>query len=110
MNDQAFSIWRGLLNVPFVAGDPSSARDILKLVADRHEMTVDELLSKSRKTRFIRARWDAMYLLRMSPKLGGGRRSLPEIGRAMGGMDHTSVIHGLRRREAEFANREAVAA
>lgn len=93
---------------------PLSSQEILKAVAWRHDMTVAELLSPSRQQRYVRARWDAMYELKTTPRIGGIFRSLPEIGRQMGGLDHTTVLHGLRRREEEAAKaaakREAVAA
>lgn len=90
---QMLSMWKGLIEVY------PSAQDILKAVAFRHDMTVEALLSPCRERRFSVARWDAMYELKNTPRPGGKYRSLTEIGRQMGGLDHTSVIHGLRRRE-----------
>lgn len=98
MNEQVLSLWHGAVQIP--PPNPSS-QDILKAVAWQHQLSVAELLSPIRQKRYVRARWEAMHLLKVTPKPSGSMRSLPEIGRLMGGMDHTSVLHGLRRREEE---------
>ncbi len=110
MSEQALSIWHGMVDLP---EKYPSAQQILSEVAWRHDMSVAEMLSPNRERRYARARWDAMHLLRSTPRGGGFKRSLIEIARLMG-MDHTTVLHGLRRREEEIAaksaQRKAVAA
>lgn len=112
MSEQALSIWHGMVDLP---DKYPSAQQILSEVAWRHDMSVAEMLSPNRERRYARARWDAMHLLREMPRNGGFIRSLTEIGRLMGGMDHTTVLHGIRRRAETIAaksdaKREAVAA
>jgi chromosomal replication initiation ATPase DnaA len=65
----------------------------LQLVAEDHGIKVKDLRGHARSKRFCRARRDAYAALRY---LG---LSLPEIGRALR-KDHTTVLAGLRKREA----------
>ncbi|KKC27458.1 hypothetical protein WP12_03325 [Sphingomonas sp. SRS2] len=51
--------------------------------------------SSLREIEHTRARWAIMWAARKSIGL-----STPQIGRRLGGRDHTTVIHGLRRAEA----------
>lgn len=94
MSEKALSIWHGSIDIP---PQGKSSQDILKAVAWRHDMSIADMLSPSRQKRYVRARWEAMHLLRNTPKVGGTKRSLPEIGRQMGGLDHTTIIFGLRK-------------
>jgi chromosomal replication initiation ATPase DnaA len=65
-------------------------RVIVRAVAAFHGLSMDELLRPNRQQGRVRARWEAMWQLRASGL------SLPAVGRAMGGMHHTTVLHGLR--------------
>lgn len=56
-----------------------------------------EFFSDRRHQYLARARFAAMWMARAKT-----RRSFPEIGRAMGGRDHTTVISGVRRAEELF--------
>lgn len=67
-------------------------RMVLEVVARFYELSMPEFLSKSRVREYTIPRQVAMYLCR---KLTA--RSLPDIGRRMGGIDHTSVLHGARK-------------
>lgn len=55
-------------------------------------MTITDLKSARRTADVVRARQIAMYLCRTMTT-----RSLPDIGRRMGGRDHTTVLHGFRK-------------
>lgn len=66
--------------------------NILKTVADYYKMRVAELLSERRSRSVARPRQIAMAL---SKELTS--HSLPEIGDAFGGRDHTTVLHACRR-------------
>lgn len=74
---------------------------VLKAIAALHEVTVADLLGQSRERRIAHPRQEAMYLLRsvMAPD-GRPKYSLPDIGRAIGGRDHTTVLHGVRAHAA----------
>lgn len=71
-----------------------SAENIIKLVASKFGMKVSEIKSKKRNRNIVIPRQLAMYLIRKLTPL-----SLPEIGEIFGGMDHTSVLHGIRKME-----------
>jgi chromosomal replication initiator protein len=69
-----------------------SIENIQKTVADYFKIRVGDLLSKRRTRSIARPRQVAMAL---SKELTN--HSLPEIGDAFGGRDHTTVLHGCRR-------------
>ena len=66
--------------------------NIQRTVADYYKITIGELLSNSRLRVLSRPRQIAMALTKELTAL-----SLPEIGEAFGGRDHTTVLHACRR-------------
>lgn len=92
-----------LLNQLTRAGGEKRVRieDILKFVSRHYNVSRTDILSARRTRTIVRPRQIAMYLAKtMTP------RSLPEIGRRFGGRDHTTVLHAVRKIEAERANDE----
>lgn len=69
-----------------------SIENIQKTVADYFKIRVADLLSKRRSRSVARPRQIAMALAKELTN-----HSLPEIGDAFGGRDHTTVLHGCRR-------------
>jgi chromosomal replication initiator protein len=69
-----------------------SVATIQRAVADAFHVEVEELKSKSRSRSLVTPRQIAMFLLRTLT-----HRSLPDIGRAFGGRDHTTVIHACEK-------------
>ena len=69
-----------------------SIENIQKTVAEYFKIRISELLSKRRNRSIARPRQMAMSL---SKELT--RHSLPEIGDAFGGRDHTTVLHACRK-------------
>ncbi len=67
------------------------ARDIINEVAEKHELTVDELKSTTRARRIAWPRQEAMLRLRDETAM-----SLPQIAEKLGLKDHTTVLHGIR--------------
>lgn len=67
-------------------------QNIQKTVCDYYQSRLSDLLSKKRNRSIARPRQVGMYL---SKKLT--RHSLPEIGEAFGGRDHTTVLHAYRK-------------
>ncbi|MER3546477.1 MAG: chromosomal replication initiator protein DnaA [Rhodanobacteraceae bacterium] len=63
-------------------------QNIQKTVADYYQVRLSDLLSESRKRSLARPRQLAMALARELTE-----HSLPEIGEAFGGRDHTTVMH-----------------
>jgi len=68
--------------------------NIQKLVAEYFKIRVADLLSSRRTRSITRPRQIAMSLAKSLT-----RHSLPEIGNAFGGRDHTTVIHACRKVE-----------
>ena len=69
-----------------------SIENIQKTVADYFKIRVGDLLSKRRSRSVARPRQIAMALAKELTN-----HSLPEIGDAFGGRDHTTVLHACRR-------------
>ncbi len=72
-----------------------SIENIQKTVADFYKIKVADMYSKKRTRNLARPRQMAMYLAKELTDL-----SLPEIGQAFGGRDHTTVLHACRKIEA----------
>ena len=66
--------------------------NIQKTVAEYYKIRISDLLSKSRRRSITRPRQVAMCLAKELTT-----HSLPEIGDAFGGRDHTTVLHACRR-------------
>ncbi|MEA3638382.1 MAG: chromosomal replication initiator protein DnaA [Lamprobacter sp.] len=69
-----------------------SIENIQKAVAAHYKIRVSDLLSASRSRSVTRPRQVAMTLAKELTK-----HSLPEIGKAFGGRDHSTVIHAARK-------------
>lgn len=66
--------------------------NIQKMVAEYYKIKIADLKSKSRTRSIARPRQMAMALAKELTN-----RSLPEIGEAFGGRDHTTVLHACRK-------------
>lgn len=73
-----------------------SVEMVQKTVADHYKISVNELRAKKRNQNIVIPRQIAMYLSRQLANL-----SLPEIGNAFGGKDHTTVLHSCRKIEEQ---------
>jgi hypothetical protein len=82
-----------------------TARDIVRAVAAFHGISTQELVSRSRLRRAVTPRQIAHFLAKTLM-----RKSLPQIGRLIGGRDHTTVLHSIRKIDARRAADPAVAA
>jgi chromosomal replication initiator protein len=83
---------------PAPAQAAPSIEQVLQATCERFRVSTEELVSPSRSPRIALPRQLAMYLAR---ELTG--QSLPAIGRAFGGRDHTTVLHALRRTEQRIS-------
>lgn len=93
-----FSIWPGRIQL---CGPQITMEQIIREVATRHRLAVRDLLGRDIYPNYVLARQEAMWRLRQQRKPDGSPRwSYPAIGRAMGGKDHTTVMHGVKRHEA----------
>ena len=77
-----------------VQDKPITIDSIQKLVAEYFKIRVADLLSSRRTRSITRPRQIAMALSKLLT-----RHSLPEIGNAFGGRDHTTVLHACRKIE-----------
>lgn len=72
-----------------------TVENIQKTVADYYKLKVTDMLSKRRTRSIARPRQLAMALSKQLTE-----HSLPEIGEAFGGRDHTTVLHACRKIES----------
>jgi hypothetical protein len=75
-----------------VVSDPFLGVKIAKAVARAHGITWQEFISKRRHAHITKARQHAMWEIRENTSL-----SLPLIGKILGGLDHTTIIYGIRQ-------------
>ena len=73
---------------------PPKPAAIIAAVADHFEVPTEDLVGKRRDARTAASRQVAMYLIR-----NDGRETYPEIGRILGGRDHSTVLHGCAKIE-----------
>ena len=76
---------------------PVSMAQIVKVVADFYNLKVADLKSNRRLKAIAHARQVAMYLARQLTN-----SSFPDIGREFGDKDHSTVIHSVRKVEAQI--------
>ncbi|GKS68021.1 chromosomal replication initiator protein DnaA [Nitrosomonas sp. PY1] len=69
-----------------------SVENIQKTVADYYKIKVSEMYSKKRSRLVARPRQMAMSIAKELTSL-----SLPDIGEAFGGRDHTTILHGCKK-------------
>lgn len=72
----------------------ASIEKITKIVADYYEVKVSEILSPKKDARIAKARQVAMYIIKKSSNL-----SLADIGKCLGGRNHTTVMYSLKKIE-----------
>jgi chromosomal replication initiator protein len=80
---------------------PAQPSDVESIVANYFGVTRERLHSKSRDRTISLARALAMYLVRNHTSL-----SFPEIGRAMGNKNHSTVVMAVRRVQVGLASNE----
>ena len=76
---------------------------IMAQTASYFSLTLDDLCGTSRSRVLVNARQIAMYLCREMTEL-----SLPKIGQAFGGRDHTTVMHADRKVRHLMAERRSI--
>ena len=80
-----------------------SVTTIQRETADYYSLTIDDLCGASRSRQLVTARQIAMYLCRELTEM-----SLPKIGQAFGGRDHTTVMHADRKIRELMRERRAI--
>ncbi len=89
--------------LPTETGPEITAAQIMTATAAYFGVTVDDLCGSSRSRVLVTARQIAMYLCRELTDL-----SLPKIGQAFGGRDHTTVMHADRKIRQLMAERRSL--
>ena len=108
-NDLFGAVFRILCHRPMTIKDVPSRfvrqpqlREIIAAVARHFGLPQKQLKSQSRRQSIVTARAVAIYLAR---ELAG--TSYEQIGRALGGRDHTTIIHNYRKIERERCQRSS---
>ena len=70
---------------------------VLEICADYYDISLKDITSSRRDREIVVPRQIAMYLMRS--KLG---MSFPKIASSLGGRDHTTIMHGVRKIEAQL--------
>jgi chromosomal replication initiator protein len=75
-----------------------SLDEVLHVIADFYHLSVEDLANRSRSKELVKPRQVAMYMAREELQA-----TLPQIGEALGGRDHTTVMYGVEKiaREVE---------
>jgi chromosomal replication initiator protein len=94
--DMAFARAEIAAAAPFLKGALISVEDIQRAVCHHFHLRSVDLTSKDRHKSVAFARHVAMYLCKQRLKV-----SFPEIGRAFGNRDHTTVMSAVRKIEAQ---------
>ncbi|MDE0701194.1 MAG: chromosomal replication initiator protein DnaA [Acidimicrobiaceae bacterium] len=82
---------------------PVTATRIIELTGEMFGFEVDQITGGSRRRPLVDARQVAMYVARNMTDL-----SFPDIGRAFGDRDHTTVMHAVRKIEARMGERQQI--
>ncbi|MPZ25310.1 MAG: chromosomal replication initiator protein DnaA [Micromonosporaceae bacterium] len=89
--------------IPDGAEPQVTVDQIMASTADYFGVSLEDLRGPSRSRVLVNARQVAMYLCRELTEL-----SLPRIGQAFGGRDHTTVMHAERRIRQQMAERRSL--
>ncbi len=89
--------------MPDGAGPEITADQIMSSTSEYFGVSLDDLRGHSRSRVLVNARQVAMYLCRELTDL-----SLPRIGQAFGGRDHTTVMHADRKIRQHMAERRSL--
>lgn len=76
---------------------------ILDVVAEHFHVSPEDIISGKRQSEIVMPRQIVMYLCRDT-----GKFSLKNIGKFLGGRDHTTIIHGADKIQAEMAKSESL--
>lgn len=87
---------------PLVETPKARRTRIIQEVADRHGISMDEMMSDDRRAHVVTARDAAILAVRQDDP----RRSSTRIGQDFGGKDHTTIIMSLRRSEGLLSSKK----
>ena len=76
---------------------------IIEVVSEHYHISVDQMISKNRSSDIAKPRQIAMYLCKNMTS-----NSLDVIGSLLGGRDHSTIIHGIKKVTEEYESNETV--
>ena len=87
--------------IPAGTGRPITIDRIQETVADYYQVSIDDIKGKRRDKHIVLPRQIAMYVVREETP-----SSLPMIGQAFGGRDHTTALHSIEKIASEVKEDE----
>ena len=75
---------------------------IIEVVSEHFHISVDQMISKNRSNDIAKPRQIAMYLCKNMTS-----SSLDTVGALLGGRDHSTIIHGVKKVSEEYENNES---
>ncbi len=82
-----------------------TAQLIIEVVSEHFHISVDQMISKNRSNDIARPRQIAMYLCKNMTET-----PLDTIGALLGGRDHSTIIHGVKKITLEYEEKESTRA
>jgi hypothetical protein len=92
----------GVIPLDYLPANAANVRQIVKAASDQFNVSIEDIKSDRRQAPIMRARHATYLLCKILT-----RRSYPDIGRQLGGRDHTTILSGVRKLawlEAELVN------
>ncbi len=74
---------------------------IIREIHKYYQIPIEDLLGKKRTKEIVTPRQITMYLLRHEANI-----SYPEIGKVMGGKDHSTIMHGCKKVESDISTNQ----
>lgn len=74
---------------------------IIEVVSEHFQISLDQMISKNRSNEIARPRQIAMYLCKNMTDI-----PLDSIGALLGGRDHSTIIHGIKKVSDEYVSNE----
>ena len=75
---------------------------IIEVVSEHFHISVDQMISKTRSSEIARPRQIAMYLCKTMTS-----DSLDVIGQLLGGRDHSTIIHGIKKVTKDYEENDS---
>lgn len=80
----------------------SRVQKVMISIANKHGVSIKEMTGKSRLKKIVAARQEACFVMREKLNM-----SYPQIGMRLGGRDHTTAMHAVKKLKKEPAFLEA---
>ena len=98
--EMATSILKGIIDKKKQTITPEL---IIREIVKYYGTTVEDLLGKKRTKEIVMPRQITMYFLRHEASM-----SFPDIGKQMGGKDHSTIMHGCKKIESDISQNQQI--